>query len=1239
MGVLGLWTLLEPAGKPLPLETLENKILAIDVSIWLNQAVKGVRDQEGGTVANAHLLSLFHRICKLLFYKIRPIFVFDGKAPQLKRDTLRKRLNARSNMAKKNDALRAKILDNFIKRNAVASQLQRQTFALNKTLNGGQEGLARMIQKRAGKLDTGIDQKDLFELPPIPSQGFGLGTSSQESSSDEEDDWKTAALAQLDVSDIHSLDLSSKHFQSLPTEIQFELLADIKERRKQNSWNKMSEMPRDANEFAGFQIERLVKRNQVQKKLCEVGRQLGQEAAEGLDASLFVGDKQGLRKNLKQELKRVASSTDGAHIMYVSGLNNSENDSANDEPDSHIEHVPKVAKMKSSDKGNVSKPPYGANRLDENTIESQPSYSDMSSSDDSIDFLEPSSQEKKSNRTGGANLIATLDDEVDQNSTSTVIQSRRSTNQSNICSSDDSRTVLPMEIHIPVSQVEYMSSSDESEDDMFSDVFTNPNDVTTLDQILSNAKTANESTSVEKVTTTGIDSMDNQILPTGNMEIMTPRSAKYKSILESLKDMSEGNKVHDVYAQITKNSKSNPKRTSYDGVRDDEKNIGIEIANSMKHSDQIWLKKASKWVEDKVVKPLETKVDTNKSNHPKSNQNKSNNQKSNLKDSLLDWEQKQLVEEMKQNERENRLLKIKNLSSVSKDNTKLHSSTSISEKPDVQDANIFRSLGVSAFEKSEMEHQVILAEGWETTIVNESDNETSNKHVNEITHDGANRESINSESVVYGDSAEGFVTTKKYKVVELAKEDGNSNSNANTNVEALTIEKNIYDKLYSQEDEANSNKEDALTETELFALQQKLAEEQQSMVAEQKKVERFAATLTDQMYQECQELLQLFGIPWVVSPGEAEAQCAFLDEYGLCNGIITDDSDIWVFGGKNVYKNFFERDKYCESFCLNELTKHFGLTREKMIQIAMLTGSDYTEGIHDIGPVTSMEVLAEFPGEGIDPLLNFAKWWREINGTCKIEGKFIKVSKTREKLKRFQLPSEFPNPDVFDAYMKPNVDTSKEKFSWAVPNFIAARDYASDKFGWTKYKTDQILKPVIRKMTATGQNAEFQSRIDNYFQSERMTLPKKGSKLESSKRVKEAIERVINKESNDETKPCIETTQKVPKAKTIKKGMVKNISKQIANEHLSNALESQDQTTLQSVHSKLISDLESDEKTKKALAKQKAIEIYKKSQSHKSKERKTVAAKHNSKSSKSTKKSDTRKVLSKHNLSESDDDD
>ena len=41
--------------------SLENKVLAIDISIWLNQAVKGFRDKSGNAVPHAHLLGLYHR--------------------------------------------------------------------------------------------------------------------------------------------------------------------------------------------------------------------------------------------------------------------------------------------------------------------------------------------------------------------------------------------------------------------------------------------------------------------------------------------------------------------------------------------------------------------------------------------------------------------------------------------------------------------------------------------------------------------------------------------------------------------------------------------------------------------------------------------------------------------------------------------------------------------------------------------------------------------------------------------------------------------------------------------------------------------------------------------------------------------------------------------------------------------------------------------------------------------------
>ena len=46
---------------------------------------------------------------------------------------------------------------------------------------------------------------------------------------------------------------------------------------------------------------------------------------------------------------------------------------------------------------------------------------------------------------------------------------------------------------------------------------------------------------------------------------------------------------------------------------------------------------------------------------------------------------------------------------------------------------------------------------------------------------------------------------------------------------------------------------------------------------------------------------------------------------GLTNGTITDDSDVWVFGGQRIYKNFFNQDKHCEVFSAADIAKpeHF----------------------------------------------------------------------------------------------------------------------------------------------------------------------------------------------------------------------------------------------------------------------------------------------------------------------------
>jgi len=47
-----------------------------------------MRDKDGRALVNAHVLGFLRRICKLLFYGIKPVFMFDGGAPTLKRMTI-----------------------------------------------------------------------------------------------------------------------------------------------------------------------------------------------------------------------------------------------------------------------------------------------------------------------------------------------------------------------------------------------------------------------------------------------------------------------------------------------------------------------------------------------------------------------------------------------------------------------------------------------------------------------------------------------------------------------------------------------------------------------------------------------------------------------------------------------------------------------------------------------------------------------------------------------------------------------------------------------------------------------------------------------------------------------------------------------------------------------------------------------------------------------------------------------
>ncbi len=97
------------------------------------------------------------------------------------------------------------------------------------------------------------------------------------------------------------------------------------------------------------------------------------------------------------------------------------------------------------------------------------------------------------------------------------------------------------------------------------------------------------------------------------------------------------------------------------------------------------------------------------------------------------------------------------------------------------------------------------------------------------------------------------------------------------------------------------------------------------------------------------------------------------------DGVITEDSDAFLFGTKSVYKNIFSDKKFVEVYLAEDAKRELGLTRDDFIALAYFLGSDYTEGVHGVGIVNAMEIIHAFPmtaasGGPIAGLGKFKEW-------------------------------------------------------------------------------------------------------------------------------------------------------------------------------------------------------------------------------------------------------------------------
>jgi hypothetical protein len=242
----------------------------------------------------------------------------------------------------------------------------------------------------------------------------------------------------------------------------------------------------------------------------------------------------------------------------------------------------------------------------------------------------------------------------------------------------------------------------------------------------------------------------------------------------------------------------------------------------------------------------------------------------------------------------------------------------------------------------------------------------------------------------------------------------------------------------------------------------RLLEDEELLQDSAKRAAAKSAGVSSEMLTDVQELLRLFGVPFVTAPMEAEAQCAALERAGQTQGTITDDSDIFLFGGTTVYRRVCSRTKGTEVY--NAATVHsvLGLDRSRLIRLAYLLGCDYTVGVAGIGVVTAMKILAQFPNDTM--LDDFKEWMSEDPETeaSTPRGKLSKLLKSSKN--PVVLAQGFPDKRVEESFRRPVVDSGMSRFHWGDPDIDGIRQFCERKLGWSEEQTNAQVLPVMNRL-------------------------------------------------------------------------------------------------------------------------------------------------------------------------------
>ncbi|KAG8533080.1 uncharacterized protein KY384_001863 [Bacidia gigantensis] len=1211
MGVTGLWTVVQPCARPIKLETLNRKRLAIDASIWIYQFLKAVRDKEGNALRNSHVVGFFRRICKLLFFGIKPVFVFDGGAPVLKRQTVSSRKSRRE--GRREDAVRTagKLLAVQMQRRAEEEEQRRKDERDQPRQDEEEEEVPEnpvyvdeiQMTAQERQQNRAFRKKDAYHLPNLDADLSGMGAPNDPRimSHEELEEYARQFHTGEDVNlyDFSKIDFEGPFFQSLPASDRYNILnaARLRSRLRMGySKEQLDTMFPNRMDFSRFQIDRVKERNELTQRLMNINGMNGEEAMFGVDQGGRVAGEKGkeyvlvkndgveggwalgvvsnkgegerskpidvdvsTQRDPKQDENEEEWEADGFEDVPIEGLNRLSKRQARQAPEENLlfsseEAAARRRKLYGARMKNAR--PMSRDQ-DERIVPEEsdslfiPQAEQRDEDDEEIDELfedvPAPAVEGEDDDLNRAIAMSLENDQADKSDEEQELPSFASTvksgprtdqllefNQKNASAGRDFAHLANARAH----GLAPKAAEDESDEDDFNiragltearngkhrpqtgprvHGFKRPEPSKNLEQSPSGLRRGEDAPSASNESTANLNGFDGP-LPFESLSLG-------KSILGKKKkkpaDKAQGGFEKDSMSE-EKAPKPLPPWFSGDIRKETAKQDALEEQEFQKEDASPQRNTA---VDLPVLRHQETGeiIDLD---HPQGQNDEVVLVPSDDEDGSDDMfmgESRPIQEDLIMDD-------IADLTCIEPPITYVGA-----HKPPPPASPIETAIDRQTIDRSDAgstpAEDTSARKGPSESLVpsprekapgsdhgdddvdqspidwSESDHETEqprkqNLKTSEEPAGGTLEQKVNdpskSSSLELADQGVNEVDSQPSDRAESTFQDADVDQSrpALIKEESMTIptfeglDATADDDDYSDpEDEdlmrqlAGEAEEHARFASELnqktfLQNAEDYERELRQLRNQQKKDRRDADEVSHIMVTECQQLLKLFGLPYITAPMEAEAQCATLVSLGLVDGIVTDDSDIFLFGGTRVYKNMFNQAKFVECYLSTDLEKEYSLTRDKLIRFAHLLGSDYTEGLPNVGPVTALEILSEF-----ETLENFAEWWAAVQMTQRPaeedKGSAFR-RKFRKNASKIFLPNTFPDTRVDQAYLYPEVDKDPQPFQWGAPDLDALRNFLMATIGWGQERTDEVLVPVIKDINRR-ENEGTQANITQFF--------------------------------------------------------------------------------------------------------------------------------------------------------------